>query len=89
MPSIYSDIVIPKGYVILLQSGNTVGFEMDNNSNLYGEVVAVNDLCESYAIGDIVLFLTTNVQILLYKGLSSIESSYLVREEDILFKENP
>ena len=89
MPSIYSDIVIPKGYIIVVQSVNTAGFEMDNNSNLYGEVVAVNDLCESYAIGDIVLFLTTDVQILLYKGLSSIESSYLVREEDILFKENP
>ena len=88
MPSIYSDIVIPKGYIIVVQSVSTAGFEMDNNSNLYGEVVAVNDLCESYAIGDIVLFLTTDVQILLHKGLSSIESSYLVREEDILFKEN-
>lgn len=89
MPSIYSDIVIPKGYIIVVQSVSTAGFEMDNNSNLYGEVVAVNDLCESYAIGDIVLFLTTDVQIMIHKGGVTTESSYLVREEDILFKENP
>jgi hypothetical protein len=89
MPSTIPDIVLPQGYVMLSQSASIQDLVMDNNSNLFGEVILVNDLCELYAVGDSVLFNPNEGIIMRYDIETNSYTYYFVREDSILLKENP
>ena len=93
MPSTIPDIVLPQGYVMLSQSASALNLEMDNNSNLFGEVVLANDLCELYTVGDNVLFRSSDAVLMRYtigsEGDYTYYTYYVMREDLILFKENP
>jgi hypothetical protein len=89
MPSTIPSIVLPQGYLLLSQSESIGDLVMDNNSNLFGEVMLANDLCELYAVGDSVLFDPNQGIIMRYDIETNSYTYYLVREDSILFKENP
>jgi hypothetical protein len=84
-----ADLILKQGYVLLSQTISTLDLEMDNNSCLFGEVIAVNDLCELYAEDDIVLFDPVGCQIIRIDKMGTFVTYYLVREDNILLKENP
>ena len=84
-----ASLILKQGYVLISQSVSGMGLEMDNNSCLFGEVVQVNDLCELYAENDIVLFYPNGSQLIRIDKEGTYSTYYLVREDDILLKENP
>jgi hypothetical protein len=86
MPTPLPSIILPKGYLLLSQiKGN---LDMDNNSYLAGSAVMVNDLCEMYSVGEVVLFNPNDGIIVRHTSEGSVYVYYIVREDSILYKQN-
>ncbi len=51
-----ADLILKSGQVILTETQNDSEIQPENSPALFGEVVAINQLTNSYELGDRVLF---------------------------------
>ena len=75
------DYILHKGDVIVQQAASISNTTLSNPYLVFGEVINVSDLCDSYSAGDIVLYDSRN-QLELQQ---SSQTYYLIKEKDILF----
>jgi co-chaperonin GroES (HSP10) len=68
---------------MLQENSSKLGIIVDNSDNVFGEVVAVNDLVTNVNVGDIVLFSPTQCLIFRYDN----SFFYIVENEKLVFKE--
>lgn len=84
-----ADIILKQGYVFIYPTGNASNLFINNlDPAQWGTVLKVNDLCESYVAGDTVFFNYENAPLIQQTGKEGANAYYLVREEDISFKQN-
>ena len=77
------DIILNKGEILLQQTNGQLGIELDNSSFLNATVVAVNDLTDSFEVGQFVLFSPKDELIIKYDNTDY----HLVPETSIKYRE--
>lgn len=80
------DIILKRGTILVSQSGSGLGIEMQSQGFLFGYVELVNDLSDSTAIGDTVVYKQQDV-IVQFKYGSTIY--FVLYENENIFKEGP
>lgn len=79
-----SDIILPKGKLIVTVVNSPIGINADSNVMNTGYVEVINDLCDSVAVGDYVFYFTEGA----IKFNTDENSTYYLINETYLFKEN-
>lgn len=78
------DIVLKYKQIVLTQNaGSVVSIDLDNSPFLFGTVEVVNDLTDTYAVGDNVLFDSSNAT----KFRQGSIDYYLTTEDKVSFNE--
>lgn len=81
MPSVV--ISLPKGYLLLELATPKEGLFSNNGDLIYGEIVGINQLCENFKIGSLVLFRIKDSKVIVVND----ETKYLIEEERIILNE--
>ena len=74
-----SDLILKVGQIILIETDNDSGFQPDNSSLLFGEVVSVNQLTNLYTVTDRVYFDSSTSQKFNISGIAY----YLTTEDKV------
>lgn len=81
--------VLQKGYVFISPVSSVLNMGIGNISSAqWGTILKVNDLCENYAIGDNVFFNNQTAILLVQTNKENHNTYFLVKEEDIFYKQN-
>ena len=78
-------IILNNKQVLLSQTGDTLGIELNNSPLLFGLIELINDLSDRYAVNDAVLFDPVGATLFDYSGVSY----FLTTEDKVYFKEVP
>lgn len=77
------NIVLLKKQIMLQENSSKLGIIVNNSDNLFGEVVAINDLVTNVDVGNIVLFNPSQCLIFRYDN----SFFYIIESENLVFKE--
>lgn len=80
------DVILKTGTILVTQTTSVLGIEMVTQGFLMGYVELVNDLSDSTAVGDIIVFNQKEVIASFVYGSSVY---YVLNEKQNTFKENP
>lgn len=78
------DIILNKGQILLTQTTSGLGIVMNNSPFINGTVELVNDLSDTWEVGDLVLFDPLEANKFSFDG----DIFYLITEDKIFYKEN-
>jgi hypothetical protein len=77
-------ITLPKGSILAIEAETKANIYVSSSNLMYVEVSTVSDLCENYALGDIVVINPRDSGTLIY----SDKTYFFILESNIKYKES-